>query len=432
MRSMAETFTREWIRLGMDGVYPFPEDMLAESQRLHCRQRLLVFDLVRSNPRICGYNLTGMLDHGMTGEGVWRFWRQWKPGIVDALQDGWAPLRWCLFVGPMHGYSGEKFRLEAVLATEDVLPPGEYPVRARVVGPGGVAWEKVTAAVIPEPPAGEDGPLAVPVLLEDVPIEGPPGTYQLAVTMEKGGAPAGGRLAFRVADPAALPRLDLEVREAGLDGKLRERLAALGVRCVPLAGPPSEGREVIVVAGPSIGEPAAWRDLLRRVARGGAALFLGPDSFRRGGDPVGWLPLAKKGRSYPFGDWLYHKECVARRHPIFEGLPGPGILDWDAYGPVIAHPLLDGQDTPDEVVVAAFALGYPCPGGVASGVMMGAWRFGDGIFLANTLRVAESAGHPAADRLLLNMIRWAAGKASGPAAAPPPDIEARLDALGYK
>ena len=65
MRSMADSFVADWKRLGMDGVYAFPEDMLTDSQRLHCRQRRMFFDLVRSNPQICGYNLTGMLDHGI-------------------------------------------------------------------------------------------------------------------------------------------------------------------------------------------------------------------------------------------------------------------------------------------------------------------------------------------------------------------------------
>ncbi len=46
------------------------EDMLRDSQRLHARQRLIGFDLIRSNPQICGYNLTGLLDHALTGEGL--------------------------------------------------------------------------------------------------------------------------------------------------------------------------------------------------------------------------------------------------------------------------------------------------------------------------------------------------------------------------
>ena len=129
IRSMAERLTSDWSRFGMDGVYPFPEDMLLDSQRLMARQRRLGFDVIRSNPNICGYNLTGMLDHALTGEGPWTFWREWKPTIMETLQDGWAPLRWCLFAEPMHVYAGRPIRLEAVLANEDVLRHGEYPVQ---------------------------------------------------------------------------------------------------------------------------------------------------------------------------------------------------------------------------------------------------------------------------------------------------------------
>jgi hypothetical protein len=39
------------------------------------RHRLFGFNLIRSNAKICGFNLTGMLDHAMTGQGLWRFWR---------------------------------------------------------------------------------------------------------------------------------------------------------------------------------------------------------------------------------------------------------------------------------------------------------------------------------------------------------------------
>lgn len=118
MRTMAESLVSDWKRLGMEGVYPFPEDMLSDSQRRMARHRLFGFNLVRSNPRLCGFNVTGMLDHAMTGEGIWRFWRDWKPGAMDAVQDGWWPLRWCLFVEKSHNYAGRPFVAEAVLATE--------------------------------------------------------------------------------------------------------------------------------------------------------------------------------------------------------------------------------------------------------------------------------------------------------------------------
>ena len=433
-RSMAERLEADWERFGMEGTYPFLEDMLRDSQRLHIRQRLLGFDLVRSNPRICGFNVTGMLDHGITGEGLWTFWREWKPGIADALRDGWAPLRWCLFVGPLHGYVGRPIRLEAVLANEDVLRPGEYPVRFRVFGPNGVAWERSTFARIPEPAAGEEGPLAVPVLSEEITLAGPAGEYQFAASLDQGGAPAGGRLTFRLSEPGDAPQVAGGVTLWGIDKRTEEWLRGRGLRCRQFGRASARTRQLILVGTPPQSPKAArdWVALARRVARGSVALFLSPYAFKQGDDNVRWLPLKNKGRGYEFSDWLYHKECVAKAHRVFEGLQRPGIMDWDYYGQAIPHFLFEGQDTPDEVAAAAFAVGYSCPGGYASGALVAAYDFGAGRFVINSLRILENLDvHPAADRLLLNLMRYAQPGVDAPLADLPPDFEERLRAIGY-
>ena len=87
--------------------------------------------------------------HGGTGEGVITYFREPKAGAIDALIDAWAPLRWCLFAAPMHAYAGRPVKVEAVLANEDVLLAGSYPVWLRVLGPNGVAWEKKLEVVVP-------------------------------------------------------------------------------------------------------------------------------------------------------------------------------------------------------------------------------------------------------------------------------------------
>ena len=119
------------------------------------------------------------------------------------MSDGWAPLRWCLFVnlpsGSLHGYLGEPVEVEAVLANEDVLPPGEYPVRLRIVGPAGVAWEQTTVACIPAGEPGRPAPLAVPVFAGRVELAGPR-RVRVAATVEHGAGPAGGRLKFTLAE----------------------------------------------------------------------------------------------------------------------------------------------------------------------------------------------------------------------------------------
>jgi hypothetical protein len=156
-------------------------------------------------------------------------------------------------------------------------------------------------------------------------------------------------------------------------------------------------------------DPAKWQSIVERMKQGATAVFLSPGAFRKGKDPVGWLPLEKKGRIYRFNDWLYHKECVARRHAIFEGLGNCGIMDWDYFGQLISSYLFDGQDTPDDVAAAAFAVGYSIPGGFASGVLAGSYRMGAGRMVVNTFRVVEELdSNPTADRMLLNLINYAA------------------------
>ena len=433
LQQTEEKLTADWLRLGFDGVYASPEEMLRASQALHCRQRLLGFNLIRSNPKICGYNLTGLLDHGYSGEGLWTFWREFKPGIMDVLQDGWAPLRWCLFAAPMHAYAGRPVRLEAVLANEDALRPGVYPVLFRVIGPEGLVWEAAREVSIAQPPEGEYAPLAYPVLNEEVTISGPPGRYTFSAAMLHGGAPAGGRLEFHVSESSAAA--PCQVAASGLPTALEAWLSARQVRTVPLDTAAPEARQAILVGdwNETNVRVETRRDLLRRVARGSTAVFLTPASFKRGDDPVGWLPLQNKGRLTAFSDWLYHKECVARRHALFEGLQPQGIMDWDYYGPVITNLFFEAQDTPDEVAAAAFAVCHSSrPDGYAAGVMLGVYTFGAGKIVLNTFNVLDNVDkHPAADALLLNMVAYAL-RGNNEAPAPlPVDFDAWLEKIGY-
>jgi len=411
IRGMAQRLEADWQRWGFEGTCPFAEDMLRDSQRLHMRQRRLCFDLVRSNPRLCGYNLTGMLDHGITGEGMWTFWREFKPLMADTLRDGWAPLRWCLFVTPRHGYADRPMEIEAVLANEDVLPPGAQPATFRITGSQGVAWEHKAEVIVPQPPAGERGPLAIPVLKTTLRLALPPGDYVFAARLEQGGAPAGDRTDFTLTG-APVPQTDdaqICVTTWGLDDALVHWLEDAGLRTRPFADGPARSSELILVGLPRESTREPWADMERRIARGGVAVFLQPGAFRCGEDSTFWLPLAQKGECREFHDWLYHKECVAKHHPVFEGLQAGGILDWDYYDQVISRLLFVGQDAPDEVVCAAFA---PCAigaeAGYLSGTMIAAHRLGDGLLILNTLNIAEQVdNHPAADRLLLNLVRYA-------------------------
>jgi hypothetical protein len=408
-REQSEAFTSDWKRLGFDNVYPFPEDMLRETMRLHARQRTLGFNCIRSNPQLCGYNLTGMLDHGMTGEGLWTLFREWKPATFDAVRDGWSTLRWCLFVEPLHAYSGRTVTVEAVLANEDVLKPGEYRAKFRVFGPNGPVWEKETLVKVPDPPV-----LAVPVIRETFELKGPAGQYTFAANLEEGGAPTGGELEFYVSDPATLPQCKGKVALWGIDKKAEEWLTAHGLVCHQLTTDISTQPEVVLVGKPADAEtnPKMWESLSARMEKGSTVVFLSGQIFTKGTAGITWLPLKNKGTCFTFGDGLYHKECISKRHQVFDGLQGPGIMDWDYYGPVIPHEIFEGQDTPDETIAASFATGNPnYPRGYGSGLLIAMYKLGDGRMILSTPYVLENLdSHPAADRLLLNLVRYAQGQ----------------------
>lgn len=392
----------DWRRWKMHEAYPFLEDMLRDSYRQSVRQRRLFFDLVRANPRFCGYNLTGILDHGLTGEGVWTFWREFKPGVADVMRDGWAPLRWCLFATPEHGYAEQPLRLEAVLANEDVLPPGDYPVTFRLFGPTGLAWEKrIVATVAP------DRPFATPVLDETVRVKGPAGNYAFAASMEAA-APMGDRLTLRLANIEELPRLDVSVMTLSIDRKTQRWLAARGVVCRPFD---PDARDLLLIGRQPLRHPAArWPAVTDFAKRGGTVVCLSPDAFAGGDDPVRWLPLRGRLTVTTFWDWLYHREHVARPHPVMAGLQGPGLLDWNYYGELIPHVMFQGRAQPTEPIIAAFAAGYCMPTGYDAGIALGSYRLGKGRLVLNAMTILEQVGrHPAADRLLLNLIAWAAG-----------------------
>ena len=69
-------------------------------------------------------------------------------------------------------------------------------MRFRVCGPAGIAWEKAATVLIPSMPAGADGPLAVPVMAEEVALNGPSGDYALTASFDKRRGGHGGLLAI--------------------------------------------------------------------------------------------------------------------------------------------------------------------------------------------------------------------------------------------
>ena len=119
------------------------------------------------------------------------------------------------------------------------------------------------------------------------------------------------------------------------------------------------------------------------------------------------LPLATPISCTSFRDWLYHKECFATSPELVRRFSGAG-----------PHGLASLRSRPAPApiarrrrqTVAAFAaaVGFPCPGGYASGLLAASFRQGAGRAVVSTFDLLAHLGSLAvADQLTANLMRYA-------------------------
>lgn len=426
-RQALERFMNDWNRWHLADTFGRPEDYFAACLKAMSRERLIGINAVRANPHIIGYSLTGTVDQGYTGEGLTTVFREPKPGTMDAIFDGLAPLRWCLFAEPAGVYRGKNIKLEAVLANEDVLPEGEYPVCLEVFGPDGTRVFRRTASIRiggshndPEPP------LATPVWSEEVCADWPAGTYRFVAAFQRGAAAAGGSAEFQVLDESAEPQVHSPVVLWGKDDLLRRWLIKRGIALREFDSSPATERELYLVSAtaPAEGEVSAFRELASRVARGSSAVFLDPNIFAAANNPGSLSPIGRKGTLIPLPNNVYHKDDWVKQHPIFAGLPAGGLLVQPCYRELASNLAWSRSDAPVEAVAGAI---YAFTG-YKSGLTISVDQVGSGKLVLNTLRIRDNLDrNPAADRLLLNMLLYAAPVTSKELDSLPADFEARFE-----
>jgi len=415
-RGYYELLLADWKRWGLDHWFATPSEVMYEGQRLASQKRLEALNAIRSNPKLCGASLTSLADCCFDGEGLMTLFHEMKPGVMDALRDGFAPLRWCVFTDPACVYRGSTQHVEAVLANEDVLRPGEYPVRLRIVGPGGLVFEKAQMLTIPDPKGAPEPPMVFPVFKEDVVIDGPEGKYDVAVLFDQGAA-AVGLQNFSVADRRRLPNVEgirVTVWEGGsrLSDWLRERGAT--VSAFDPSRPPA-GRDLIVTGDRDGGlsDAAFWDALLARVRDGSVAVVLSSDALGTAKDSLCFLPLEQKGALVDSAPRWCGRDDVVVPHPIFAGLPARTVMDFTTYRQVIPFASFIRFSQAAEVIVPCFTVGDTdgkrSTAGYFSGANLLIHTVGKGKLVLTTLRLVENLGKdPAADRITVNMVLYGA------------------------
>lgn len=398
VREQSEGLKRDFSKFGFDRVYPFPETMLIESQRLGARQRTLGFNLIRANPQIAGFSMTGLLDHGMCGEGLWSYWRRWKPEMFDAISDGFSPLRFCLMTWQTNAYSGREFRVKASLATEDALRPGRYSASFRIVRDCVTVWSKDTEIVIPE-----SMPLAVPVFDERIALDVPTGKYTLLANLNNGGSPTGEKLDFYITDTSYLNAQGTSVRVWGVNEKAAAFMTCRGVNVLPFSG---ETDLPVIVGNPEDhGDDAKWNSLRTAAENGHKTVFMQSRLFLDHPELTAKTGFADFRCVYT-QDFLYHKEYVPMPHPIFDGLR-PGMMDLDYVSTVFPHETIETEASPEPICSGFVTGSIWVEGSYRSSYSIAEWKTGRGSVILSMPYVLENIGdNPIADILLINTVKY--------------------------
>lgn len=273
--SQEKLLRRDWKRWHLDGVYPHPQAFLIDSARVSARERRRGFDLVRGNPWLCGWNVTSILDYG-PGEGLWSVFRYIKPQHMETLQNGWAPLRWCLDITPENTPAGSPIAVEAVLANEDVLRPGKtYTVVFKVSGRGKVYWSRTVDFTWPETGPGGEPPLAMTLLKEELKLQLATGEYTLSAELQHGADARDSWVNFFVTEATERRRPSKAVPfykwgKFGLEPEAED----LSKR--------TDFETPALVAVGAFDEPAGkkeWEQLCQGISKGDSVIFFNPKVF---------------------------------------------------------------------------------------------------------------------------------------------------------
>ncbi len=344
-------------------------------------------------------------------------------------------------------YRNSSVRLEVVLANEDVLSPGIYPVSIKVFGPNmQMVMKRHVQITIPAADVETTPSFAIPVFKEDVVIDGPEGQYRFTVTFDSGAAASGGDREFYVYDRTLMPKVD-EVVLCGEDSELAAWLKANGIK-TRLFDSSENGLQVILVSGKSTlpGGEAAFGELVRRIAQGSSIIFLSPEVFRNDENALGMVPLRNKGSLTSIRQSLYVRDHWHKDHMIFDGLSPGGMLDWVKFAEIIPDVGFSGwqnylniksdskylrQNFPDEVIAASSYAAMLTD--FSSTLLLAKYKLGNGSFIINTLRIRENIGKdPVAERLLRNMLRYASQNVAKKLAPLPADFDDRLKITNLK
>ena len=346
-------------RTGAKEIFPDLAALREAAQTMQANAHKFAVESFRSNPRVGGFNVVQLFDSNSNEvDGLVDFWRNKRKKSFYTFQQMNQPLQLIVQFSPFNPKAGRDVQVNVTLVNEDRIS-GKKTLSLRATGPTGAELFSRTDAVDAQPwvtrlfsgkiPVGQQpGKILIEAELREGSRQLLKKSEQLTVYHPRDfGWPAGGFALFDPQNrwPAARNRADLHIRS--FDAQ-------------------AERPELVVVPEFS----GLWRErsdfenfvrLIDQVRRGSTVLFLGIPSDggpifgqRASGNIFNFsslsiaavlgFTLSADGESDVWGAYSGPYGWAAgntrsgspvTRHAVFEGLPGPGLMDWE-YGNIMS------------------------------------------------------------------------------------------------
>jgi hypothetical protein len=396
---------------GLKDIFPALAAFREAAQSVQANAVRLHVEAMRCNPRLRGYNIVQLFDSNSNEvDGLVDFWRNRRKKAFAAIQELNQPLGLIVQASPFNVEAGQDVDVTVTLVNEYRVS-GSHRVRVS-------ARDQAGRVLYSRENSFEARPVASVAFQGKIPA----GARQGRLTIEA--EIAGGSFALkRSATVDVYDRAKFRWPGSGFtlfDPQHQWRYQKPDVKTKKfdaMAGTPT------VVVVPAFN--ALWRkqiefreflDLVEQARRGSTVLFLGvpadgavPEQFRRLHFHLQFSPLTVAsvlgfridvvgGRGgwgrlvgpYGGGSGEAAAGSPVMRHPIFEGCPGPGLMDWE-YGNVATDQVMQLSISPVE----------------RTGPTIQIVPIGSGRVAFCTLRLLENLGRDAlAEKLLSNLIGY--------------------------
>lgn len=414
-RRLADQHVQALEASGFDAIYPDLQLFCRHQQRIHGTANKRMIEAVRCNPNVKGYCI-----HALTA-GDWII----GAGLLD------------LFRNPKtHAYEDTKAANQPRILSIRVRPRNVYAARGTQVEVTGVNDLAAVRGRLLLSVTGLDGQMVfektmradmtsgiTPLFKDRLDTANCRGMYTVkaSVLSDEGKVITQNTYSFHVFAESQLAVPNAKIAVIDPAKRLTPFLKDSGIAYVPFEEA-ADCRLPIFVARTAATNPKMRRifaELKKYVKAGGFAVYL------QAGGP--WVPWGKAGKASPLlpvqaghkragGHWM----CIPRlvkAHPIFEDLPVDCMME-GVYENVWPQSTLQGLG--GETIAASIGFDwfpdyelskrhYYGPGDVWWGADLAIVPFGKGRFIASQLRLVENLGRdPAADKILYNLIRFAA------------------------